>query len=124
MAVISRKIELAGSKGSAEVEALFDSGASFSCVPPELANRLGIVDPLPRPLKFETADKGQKMEVKDFVHLLIRINGTDLTDEFVVVPNLSEQAIIGAKAIQAWRIKLDFENDEVLIDPKVTKLRL
>jgi len=39
-------------------------------------------------------------------------------------PGLSIQLIIGAKTMQAWRFKLDFEADEVIIDPRVTRLRL
>jgi len=42
----------------------------------------------------------------------------------MIIPGLSEEAIIGAKTMQAWRFKLDYENDEVIIDPRVTKLRL
>jgi hypothetical protein len=42
----------------------------------------------------------------------------------MLIPGLSEEAIIGAKTLQAWRMKLDFEQDEVIIDPRVTKLRL
>jgi len=38
------------SKGSKEVEALFDIGASYSCIRRELATELGRVEPLPRPL--------------------------------------------------------------------------
>jgi len=42
----------------------------------------------------------------------------------MIIDNLSEPVIIGAKTLQAWRLKLDFEKDEVIIDPRVTKLRL
>jgi hypothetical protein len=42
----------------------------------------------------------------------------------MLIPGLSEPVIIGAKTLQAWRMKLDFEHDEVVIDPRVTKLRL
>ena len=31
---------------------------------------------------------------------------------------------VTAKTLQAWRLKLDFERDEIVIDPKVTKLWL
>ena len=47
-----------------------------------------------------------------------------LSDEFLVVPNFSEEAIIGAATLQKWRIKLDFEHDTVIVDPKVAKLQL
>jgi hypothetical protein len=34
------------------------------------------------------------------------------------------QFIVGAATMQKWRFKLDFEADEVIIDPRVTRLRL
>jgi hypothetical protein len=42
----------------------------------------------------------------------------------MVLENLSEKVIIGAKTMQAWRLKLDFEKEDIIIDPKVTKLYL
>ncbi len=42
----------------------------------------------------------------------------------MVIPSLSEEVIIGAKTMQSWRLTLDFENDKVIFDPRVTKLRL
>jgi len=42
----------------------------------------------------------------------------------MLIPNLSEKVIIGSATLQKWRMKLDFENDTVVIDPRVTKLRL
>lgn len=49
---------------------------------------------------------------------------TLLSDEFLVVPNLSEEAIIGAATLQKWKIKLDFEHDQVIVDPRVGRLQL
>ena len=42
----------------------------------------------------------------------------------MLIPDLSEQVIIGAATLQKWRIKLDFERDQVIVDPRVTHLRL
>jgi hypothetical protein len=47
-----------------------------------------------------------------------------LSDEFLVVPGLSEEAIIGATTMQKWRIKLDFGHDQLFVDPRVAKLQL
>jgi len=124
MAVIEKKIEFRGSKGEAKVLAIFDSGASYSCIQPELANRLGRTEPLPEPKKFGTAEKRRKITAREAVRLDFSINGHTLSDEFMVISGLSDQVIIGAKTLQAWRMKLDFENDKVIIDPRVTKLRL
>lgn len=74
MAVLWQKIKLSGSKGERVVNALFDSGATYSFV------------------------------------------RKDIPDE------INEEVIIGAKTMQSWRFKLDFENEKVLFDPNVTKL--
>jgi hypothetical protein len=38
----------------------------------------------------------------------------------MVIPGLSDPVIIGAKTFQKKRMELDFENHEVIIDPRVT----
>ncbi len=48
MAIIQKRLILEGSKGKEEVLALFDTGASYSFIRPELAVRLEIVIPLPK----------------------------------------------------------------------------
>jgi hypothetical protein len=124
MTVIQKRILLAGSKGKDEADAIFDSGATYSCIQPELAKRLGTIDALPEPMKFGTAKKGERLIAKEAVRLNFYINGLRLSDEFMLIPGLSEQVVIGSKTLQAWRIKLNFETDEVIIDPRVAKLRL
>jgi hypothetical protein len=47
-----------------------------------------------------------------------------LSDEFLIVPSLSEEAVIGAATLQKWRIKLDFKLEKVIVDPKVGKQQL
>ena len=124
MTIIEKEVELVGSKGKEKVTGLFDSGATYSCIKKELAERLGMLDKIPVPLTLETAKKGEMVEVKERVSLDFYLNGYRFSDEFMVLPDLSEKLIIGAKTMQAWRFKLDFENEEVTIDPRVTKLRL
>ena len=124
MSVIQEKIRLVGSKGEKKMLALFDSGATYSCITPEIANKLELITPLPQPMQFGTAKNGEKVTAKTAVRLNFYLNGYRFSDEFMIIPNLSEPVIIGAKTLQAWRLKLDFENDKVIIDPRVTKLRL
>ena len=124
MAVIIKEIELAGSKGREKVEALFNSGATYSCVTRKLAEQLGGIVKLPAPFELGTAKAGETVRVTEHIALVFYLNGYRFSSEFMVIPKLSEQAIIGAHTMQAWRFKLDFENDEVIIDPRVTKLRL
>ncbi|TES93727.1 MAG: retroviral-like aspartic protease [Candidatus Cloacimonadota bacterium] len=124
MSVIQKKLKLVGSKGSAEVDAVFDSGATYSCITPELAEKLEVLVKLPEPMDFATAKNGERITAIERVSLNFYINGYRFSDEFMLISELSEPAIIGAATLQKWRLKLDFEHDEVIIDPRVTKLRL
>jgi len=124
MGVIQKRIRLAGSKGSQEVVAIFDSGATYSCIQPELAEKLEIVVPLPEPMDFSTAEEGRTLRAEQVVRLNFYLEGYRFSDEFMLIPGLSEPVIIGAATLQKWRLKLDFEADEVIIDPRVTHLRL
>lgn len=124
MAVIQKETRLVGSKGERKVLAVFDSGASYSCISPQLAKELGIIEPLPEPMDFGTAKEGQSLSTKEAIRLNFHLDGYRFSDEFMLIPNLSEPVIIGAATMQKWRMKLNFETDEVIIDPRVTKLRL
>ena len=124
MAIIEKEIKLVGSKGEHELTGLFDSGATYSCLDRDLAKGLGVLEPLPSPLSLETAEAGRTVRVKEAVRLDFHLDGYRFSDEFMVIPDLSSQLIIGAATMQKWRFKLDFEADEVIIDPRVTRLRL
>ena len=124
MAIIEKPVELRGSKGRQEVLALFDSGSTYSCIQPELARALDTVVPLPEPMEFGTAKDGETLVAYERVSLNFILQGYRFSDEFMLIAGLSEPVIIGAKTLQGWRMKLDFESEEVIIDPRVTKLRL
>ncbi|MEW6069383.1 MAG: retropepsin-like aspartic protease [Candidatus Thermoplasmatota archaeon] len=124
MTVIQKKIRLVGSKGEEVVDAIFDSGSTYSCIQPLLAKKLEVIVALPEAKSFGTAEKERKITAKERVILDFELNGYRFSDEFMVIEQLSEPVIIGAKTLQAWRMKLNFETDEVIIDPRVTKLRL
>jgi hypothetical protein len=124
MAIIRKEIELVGSKSKRKEIALFDSGATYSCIRKEIAQELEIILPLTRPLKLITAQERNYIEVKERVVLDFYISGYRFSDEFLIIENLSEKVIIGAKTLQAWRLKLDFEKEDIIIDPRVTEIRL
>jgi len=122
--ILCKTLHFEGSKGTAELNTLFDSGASYSLLREDCAAQLGPLDKLPRPLNFETASAGGFLRVEQAVRLDFYLNELRLTDEFMVVPGLSEEAIIGATTMQKWRIKLDFEHEQVLTDPRAAKMIL
>ncbi len=113
-----------GSKGEKVIYTLFDSGATFSCITPENANEIGMVEKLRLPLEFAMISKGHFIKIYNTLRSDFFYEEVRLSDEFMVVPDLSEEAIIGVNTMQKWRIKLDFEHDKIIIDPKVAKLIL
>lgn len=113
-----------GSKGEKNIYALFDSGASFSCISPENAEEIGIVEKMRIPLEVSTASRGHYVKIENTLRSDFYFGDVRMSDEFMVVPDLSEEAIIGVNTMQKWRIKLDFEHDKVIVDPKVAKLIL
>ena len=121
---IVRTLHFEGSKGEAELASLFDSGSTYSCIHPDFARQLATLEPLPKPQNVETAAKGHFIRIEERVNLDFYLNTLRLSDEFVVVPNLAEQAIIGALTMQKWKIKLDFEHDEIITDPRVGRIIL
>ena len=122
--VLVQPLDFRGDKGRLELRALFDSGSTYSCLSPEIAEKLSTSLKLPDPLEVETADKGHFIRIENSVRLDFYLNNLRLTDEFMVVPGLSEEAIIGATTMQKWRIKLDFEHDEIVTDPRANRLIL
>ncbi len=122
--IIERTVKFRGSKGQSDLQALFDSGATFSCVRSDIAGSLALTDLLPEPLPLETASEGTFVHVESTARLEFFLDNLRLSDEFMVVPALSEQVVIGAMTMQKWKIKLDFENDQIITDPRVAKLKL
>lgn len=124
MSIIKHPLLYVGSRGEKHLYTLFDSGANLSCINPDFLE--GIEKPIPLGIirRLSTAGVGHYIEVKERVILDFYINDVLLSDEFLLVPSLSEEAIIGCATLQKWRIKLDFEHDQVVVDPKVAKLQL
>ena len=124
MSIIKEPLLFVGSKGEKRLYTLFDSGANLSCISPDHVKDIEIPVSLGRPRKIATASEGHFIEVKSAVRLDFYMGDVLLSDEFLVVPGLSEEAIIGAATLQKWRIKLDFELDKAIVDPKVAKMQL
>jgi hypothetical protein len=124
MSVLKLPLLYVGSKGEKHLYTLFDSGANLSCINPEFIDKLGHSESLGRTRLISTASEGHYIEIKDRITLDFYLHDVLLSDEFLVVPGLSEEAIIGAATMQKWRIKLNFEEDTVEVDPKVAKMQL
>lgn len=124
MSIIRIPLRYEGSKGEQTIMTLFDSGSTFSCITPAFAKKMAKPEKIRHPKLLSTASEGDYLRVDYAVRLDFYIDDVPLSDEFMIVPGLSEEAILGVGTLQKWRIKLDFENDSVIVDPKVAKLIL
>jgi len=124
MSIIRQPLLYVGSKGEKSLYSLFDSGANLSCIHPNCIKDLEVPVHLGRTRKLYTASEGHFIEISERVSLDFYLQDVLLSDEFLVVPGLSEEVIIGAATMQKWRIKLNFEHDTVEVDPRVAKLIL
>jgi hypothetical protein len=124
MSIIKLPLRFEGSKGEKTLYTLFDSGANLSCINEEYAKQLANLESFLHPRRLATASEHHYIEIKHRISIDFYLNDVHLSDEFLVVPQLSEEAIIGAATMQKWRMKLDFEHDSVFVDPKVAKLQL
>lgn len=124
MSVIRLPLLYVGSKGESRLYTLFDSGANLSCISPEFVPKLENPTSIGIPKKVATASEGHFITVTERVILDFYIDDILISDEFLVVPGLSEEAVIGATTLQKWRIKLDFERDTVSVDPRVMKMQV
>lgn len=121
MSIIKLPLLFEGSKGEKTVYTLFDSGATFSCMSYDVASDLATLEKMRRPIEIATAAKDTYLKIEYAIRLDFYYNDVRLSDEFMVIPNLSEDAILGVNTFQKWRIKLDFESDTVILDPRVAK---
>ncbi|MCX6317610.1 MAG: retropepsin-like aspartic protease [Bacteroidetes bacterium] len=121
MSIIKIPIRYEGSKGETILYTLFDSGATFSCISAAHAESLANLEKMRKSLEIATAAKDTYLKIENRIVLDFYYNDIRLSDEFMVIDNISEDVILGANTLQKWRIKLDFEHDTIIIDPKVAK---
>lgn len=124
MSVIKLPLLFTGSLGEKRLYTLFDSGANLSCIHPDFVEGLEYPNPLSETRKIITASAGHFIEVTHRITVDFWINDVFVSDEFLIVPGLTEDAVIGAVTMQKWRMKLDFDHDMVHVDPKVMIMQL
>ena len=124
MSIIKLPVLYVGSKGEKTLYTSFDTGANLSCIHPASIKGIGIPKRLGRIRQLHIINEEHYIEVKEVTVLDFYINGVLLSDEFLLVPGLVEEVIIGDATFRKWRIKLDFEHAQVIVDPKVAELQL
>jgi len=124
MGLIVKKLRVAGDKGERRLEVLFDTGASASFIKRAIAATIATTLKLPSPETYTLGDGIGKLRVAETAVLYVYINGLRISDNFIVAPRLSDEVIIGANTLQKWRVKLDLENERIIIDKRMARLLL
>jgi len=122
MGLIYKVIKVSGNKGSKEVRALFDSGASESFIHADIAKQVSSAIRLPSPKTFEMG-RGTLKVARAMIGD-VQLNGATLFATLLVVPHLTEEVILCADFFQRWKIRLSPETEEVILDPDALKLKL
>jgi len=128
VSVLEHEVTLIGSRGSARCRALFDSGAAYSIIRRDIAEKIEPLVLLPDPENwvFETARAGDLIQALYRVTLNFRFDDSTarFSDEFIVFDECSEEVIVGAKTLQAWHIILDFTTETVIYRKTAGRLRV
>jgi hypothetical protein len=128
VSVLEHEVTLIGSRGSARCRALFDSGASYSIIRRDIAEKIEPLGLLPDPENwvFETARAGELIQARHRVTVNFRFDDSKarFSDEFIVFDDCSEEVIVGAKTLQAWHIILDFQAETVIYRKTAERLRV
>lgn len=122
MGLVYKQVKLTGPKASKEFTALMDTGASESFIRREEAQVIATPYKMPEPMTLELG-KGE-LKADEAIFTYLDLDGVRLHWTFIVVPDLTEQVIIGADFFQRWKIKLDPETERIIFDPKALKLKL
>lgn len=124
MGLILKKLKITGDKGETRLEVLFDTGASASFIRSDVVNKIATTLKLPSPETYTLADGIGKLRVTETAVLYVYVEGVRISDNFIVSPRLSEPVIIGASTLQKWRVKLDLEEERIIVDKTMTRLLL
>ena len=126
--ILEREVTMIGTRGERRCLALFDSGASYSIIRPDVAETIDTPIPLPDPENwvFETARIGVHMHASHVLRANFVFDDSEarFSDEFIILDETTEELIIGATTMQKWGIKLDFDRETVEYRKTADRLRL
>lgn len=116
MGEIIKDLPVRGNQGEATVRACFDSGSPNCFIRRDISERIAVPMTMPTPWLFRLVDGEGTVEVREGVYLNVTIKGVTVFWPFLVVDRLGDEMLIGVDMMQRWKIKLNFETDDVEID--------
>ncbi len=122
MGLIYKPITLIGTAGTRTLNALMDRGASRCYIHRDKAAQIAALSKMPSSVTLRLG-KGS-INVDEMLNSLVELDGHLVPWSFIVVPDLTEELIIGADFFQQLKIELDPETEEITIDPSALKIQL
>jgi len=111
---IYRSLKVKSFKGELAVKALFDTGASFTVVRKDVAEKVGYI--LSTDVKEVTlADGRRKLKVFGYIPISTTLEGSPVDDIAYVIEELAEELIIGVKVMEFYDIKLDPSSNKIVV---------
>jgi len=124
MSIIKKSLDVEGNVGSVPIEVIFDSAASVSLIRRELAEKISTITSGVGKIRLTLGDGEGAVESDEVIYFRILVHEIPAPDMAYVVDKLAVPFIIGAKTLQSWRAILDFEKDDVVVDPGLADMML
>ena len=124
MFLIKLVVLFAGSIGEKRLLASFDDVAKYSCIDLDMLSGLANPQKMAQLKYTVTSFDKTGVEVGSVTLLDFYINNVRVSDEFLVVPNLNEEVVIGDLTIRKWRMNIDIQNNSVHVDASAMIMRI
>jgi predicted aspartyl protease len=120
---VYRVLRVRSSKGELAVKALFDTGASFTVVRRDVAEKIGHI--LPTDVREVTlADGKTKLKVLGYIPISTVLEGSPIDDIAYVIEELAEELIVGARVMEFYDIKLDPSTNRIIVGRNYSSFEL
>jgi predicted aspartyl protease len=120
---IYRVLRVRSSKGELAVKALFDTGASFTVVRRDVAEKIGHI--LPTDVREVTlADGKTKLKVLGYIPISTVLESSPIDDIAYVIEELAEELIVGVRVMEFYDIKLDPSTNRVIVGRNYSSFEL
>ncbi|KPV62442.1 MAG: hypothetical protein AOA66_1337 [Candidatus Bathyarchaeota archaeon BA2] len=112
---IKRKLLLEGPKGPVQVEALFDTGATFTVIRKSIAEKIAPLGP-PIREKVTLANGKTQLSIEGSVWFWTVIEEVcRISDIAHVIEQLAEEVIIGVETMERYGIELKPKTNEIIV---------
>ena len=120
---VYRVLKVRSSRGELNVKALFDTGASFTVIRRDVAEKIGHI--LPTDVREVTlADGKTKLKVLGYIPISTVLEGSPIDDIAYVIEELAEELIVGVKVMEFYDIKLDPSTNKIIVGKNYSSFEL